>query len=94
MIKITQTMIEVTQTMVDLPHPTPKMTDPVAGTPAPEPEEDNPMAIRWRAGREEMGTVRGGGGAEGGMFLSGVLGVDRRALGLLGSPSRKCLIHL
>jgi hypothetical protein len=59
-------MIEVTQTMVDLHHPTPKMTDPAAGTPAPEPEEDNPVAIGWRAGREERGTVGGGGGAEGG----------------------------
>jgi hypothetical protein len=65
MIKITQTTIEVTQTMVDLPHPTPKMTDPAAGTPAPEPEEDNPVAIGWKAGREDGGTVRGGGGAEG-----------------------------
>jgi hypothetical protein len=58
-------MIEVTQTMVDLPHTMPKMTDPAAGTPAPEPEEDNPVAIGWKAGREERGTAGGGGGAEG-----------------------------
>jgi hypothetical protein len=58
-------MIEVTQIMVNLPHTMPKMTDPAVGTPAPEPEEDNPVAIRWRAGRKEKGTVGGGGGAEG-----------------------------
>jgi hypothetical protein len=40
--------------------PTPKMTDPAAGTPAPEPEEGNPVAIGWKAGREERGTVGGG----------------------------------
>jgi hypothetical protein len=67
-------MIEVTQTMVDLPHTVPKMTDPAAGTPAPEPEEDNSVAIGWRAGREDGGTVRGGGGAEGGRRGAGVLG--------------------
>jgi hypothetical protein len=69
----------------------PKMTDPAAGTPAPEPEEDNPVAIGWKAGREDGGTVRGGGGAEGGMFLSGVLGVDRRALMLLGRRRREVI---
>jgi hypothetical protein len=53
------------QKIVDLPHKTPTTSDPAAGTPAPEPEEDNPVAIGRKAGREERGTVRGGGGAEG-----------------------------
>jgi hypothetical protein len=56
---------------------TPKMTDPAAGTPAPEPEEDNPVAIGWKAGREERGTVRGGGGAEGESALRVCLGGAR-----------------
>jgi hypothetical protein len=93
MIKITQTMIEVTQTMVDLPRPTPKMTDPAAGPPAPEPEEDNPVAIGWKAGREERGTVGGGGGAEGESALRVCLGADRRALGLLGRRCKEVIWH-